>query len=67
MAVQKSQPPRTEDVDPLEALQNDDQVIHHKNEKAGEKWTFTPRIRVKPGTDLMEMLERHPRRSFDKE
>jgi hypothetical protein len=49
-----SKSPHDEKPDPLDAPY----ILRRKNQNPTGSWTFTPRIRVKPGTDLMEMLRR---------
>ena len=51
----------------LEALRQDSQVIHHRRERPIKKWTFRPRIRVKRGTEISEIAERHHRRTSEAE
>lgn len=46
--------PRDEAPDPLDAPY----IVRRKNQNPTGTWTFVPKIRVKPGTDLMELLRR---------
>jgi hypothetical protein len=51
--ITQDAPPK-EKADPLDAPY----IVRRKNQNPTGSWTFVPKIRVKPGTDLMDLLRR---------
>lgn len=59
-STSKRAPKYVVDESRLEDLHNDPNVARHERSEHVKEWSFHSKIRVKPGTDIFELMGRDP-------